>query len=153
MGMTPLPEREAQTFVVAVATPAEASGYMPGPDTVNSSEVDHIVATTLDKTFLAHSPEIINGLRFAVTAALAVARKGWVPQAAVEKPIREALRDLRGHVGRLYSGNAMIAPLAEKHPNWMTEPLTAEEQKALDERCVDPKEKRIAELDVPLKGE
>jgi hypothetical protein len=120
---------------------------------VNSSEVDHIVATTLDKTFLAHSPEIINGLRFAVTAALAVARKGWVPQAAVEKPIREALRDLRGHVGRLYSGNAMIAPLAEKHPNWMTEPLTAEEQKALDERCVDPKEKRIAELDVPLKGE
>jgi hypothetical protein len=37
---------------------------------------------------------------------------------------------------------ALMAHLAEKHPNWMTEPLTAEQQKALVERCMDPKDKR-----------
>ena len=45
---------------------------------------------------------------------------------------------------------AMMAHLAEKHPNWMTEPLTAEQQKALVERCMDPKDKRIVELERAL---
>jgi len=45
---------------------------------------------------------------------------------------------------------AMHAHLAEKHPNWMTEPLTAEQQKALNQRCMDPKDRRIRELEEQL---
>jgi len=47
---------------------------------------------------------------------------------------------------------AMMAHLAEKHPNWMTEGLTKEQQSRLAEKQLTPDQKRIAALEAQLAG-
>ena len=48
---------------------------------------------------------------------------------------------------------AMMAHLVEKHPDWMTEPLTRQQEQRLAEKRLTPDQRRIAELEQQLADE